>query len=408
MKRILVFSVLTALSLSLFAQQIAEESVVLNIEVPVRVFQGSNFVDHLSIKDFEVYEDGVLQNLEAVYLVNKRSIERSEEKRRFSPDTARNFFLFFEISDYTARVGQAVEYFVEQVLFPGDILTIVTPVKTYRLRSAALEHKSRADIVSQLKGILRKDALTGSAEYRNTIRDLSSLARTLAASLNPEEPESRIRDGLEVDSTFDRSVDEQLTLYYDLLMRLDTLRHVDERLLLDFSEYLRDETGQKYVFLFYQREFVPQIEPRILNQYIDLYQDRPNVQHTVATIFNFYRREISFDVNRVKQSYADSSIAIHFLFLTEPLQPVTGVRFQEKSDDFFSAFEQMATATGGFIDSSANPSISFEKALTAAENYYLLYYSPKNRNLNGAFRNIRVRVKTGQFRITHRLGYFAD
>lgn len=408
MKRILVFSGLAALSLSLFAQQIAEESMVLNIEVPVRVFQGSDFVDNLSIKDFEVYEDGALQVLEAVYLVNKRSIERSEEKRRFTPDTERNFFLFFEISNYTARVGQAVEYFVHSVLFPGDILTIVTPIKTYRLRSAALENKSRAEIVSQLKGILRKDALTGSAEYRNTIKDLASLARSLAYSMNPEETENQIKDGMQGDEWLDRSVEEQFTMYYDLLIRLDTLRHVDEKLLLNFSDYLKGETGQKYVFLFYEREYVPQIEPRILYQYIDLYQDRPTVQHTAATIFNFYRRDISFDVDKVKQSYADSSIAIHFLFLTEPRQIVAGIRFEEKSEDIFSAFEQMATATGGFIDSSGDPSSSFERALTAAENYYLLYYSPKNRILDGKFRDIRVRVKTGKYRITHRLGYFAD
>jgi len=408
MKKVLSFSLFILLSLAVFAQQISEESMVLNIEVPVRVFQGGNFVENLSIKDFEVYEDGVLQQIEAVYLVNKRSIERSEEKRRFNPDTARNFYLFFEISDYTARVGRSVEHFVQNVLYPGDILTIVTPVKTYRLRSAALKHKSRDEIVSQLKGILRKDALIGSAEYRITIQRLSSLARSLAVALNPENQEAQIRDGAQADENMDRSVDEQLNMYYNMLAHLDTLRYVNEKQLLDFSDYLKGETGQKYVFMFYQREYIPQIEPRILNAYIDLYQDRPNVQHTAANIFNFYRREISFDVDKVKRSYADSSIAIHFLFLTEPLQPVTGVRFEEKSDDIFSAFEQMAEATGGFIDSSADPSQSFRRALNAAENYYLIYYSPKNRSMDGEFRSIRVRIKSGSYRITHRLGYFAD
>jgi len=123
MKKIILLAVPVILSLSLFAQQVAEESIVINIEVPVRVFQGDEFVDSLTIKDFEVLEDGVPQTLEAVYLVNKRSIERSEEKRRFAPDTERNFYLFFEVSDYTARLGNAVEYFVQNVLFPGDILT---------------------------------------------------------------------------------------------------------------------------------------------------------------------------------------------------------------------------------------------------------------------------------------------
>jgi len=412
MKKIVLFSVSVLLSLSLFAQQVAEESMVINIEVPVRVFQGDAFVNTLTIKDFEVLEDGVPQTLEAVYLVNKRSIERSEEKRRFAPDTERNFYLFFEISDYSSRLGEAVEYFVQNVLFPGDVLTIVTPVKTYRMRSSALEHKTREEIVEQLKGILRKDSLIGNSEYRNTIDELSAMSRALTVSLGPDTEEAlretQQMDGFESIETVGRSLDEQLNMYYDLLLRLDTLRHVDEGMLLDFSDYLQDETGQKYVFMFYQREYIPQIEPRILNQYIDLYQDRPNVQHTVASIFDFYRRETSFDVDKVKSAYADASIAIHFLFLTEPVEPVLGVRFVESSDDIFSAFEQMAYSTGGFITASADPAGAFQDALTAAENYYLVYYSPKNRSLDGKFRTIRVRVKTGSYRIVHRVGYFAD
>ncbi len=408
MKKIILLAVPVFLSLSLFAQQVAEESVVINIEVPVRVFQGSDFVDSLTIKDFELFEDGVPQTLEAVYLVNKRSIERSEEKRRFTPDTERNFYLFFEVSEYTARLGEAIEHFVQNVLFPGDVLTIVTPVRTYRMRSSALEHKTRSEIVEQLKGILRKDTLIGGSEYRNTIDELSALSRSLAVAFNPDDVETQQRDGYLGAETFGRTIDEQLNMYYDMLTRLETLRHVDEKLLLDFSEYLQDETGQKYVFLFYQREYIPQIEPRILSQYIDLFQDRPNVQHTAASIFDFYRREISFNVDKVKKAYADASIAIHFLFLAEPLAPVLGVRFVESSDDIFSAFKQMALATGGFIDSSSDPERAFRDALAAAESYYLIYYSPKNRSLDGEFRNIDVRVKTGSFRIIHRVGYFAD
>lgn len=407
MKKIILFSALMILSLSVFAQQIAEESMVINIEVPVRVFRGDTFIDNLTIKDFELYEDGEPQTLEAVYLINKRSIERSEEKRRFTPDTERNFYLFFEVSEYTAKLGNAVEFFVRNVLFPGDVLTIVTPVKTYRMRSAALEHKTRQEIVEQLKGILRKDALTGSSEYRNTIEDLTDTALSLTIAFLPENEEMQQNENTSAELV-GRSIGEQLNMYYNLLMRLESLRQVDQKLLLDFADYLQDEPGQKYVFLFYQREFIPQIEPRLLNQYIMMYQDRPNVQHTAATIFDFYRREISFDVDRVKKAYADASIAIHFLFLTEPVEPRFGIRFQEKSEDIFSAFAQMAAATGGLVDSSSDPAVSFEKALDAAENYYLLYYSPKNRILNGDFRNITVQVKQGKYRITHRLGYFAD
>jgi hypothetical protein len=34
---------------------------------------------------------------------------------------------------------------------------------------------------------------------------------------------------------------------------------------------------------------------------------------------------------------------------------VQGVYFQDRSEDIFGAFREMADATGGFVDSSANP-----------------------------------------------------
>ena len=68
----------------------------------------------------------------------------------------------------------------------------------------------------------------------------------------------------------------------------------------------------------------------------------------------------------------------------------------------------MASATGGFIDSSSDPSSLLQKALEASENYYLLYYTPKNYKSDGTFKEIKVRLKNKDYRITHRAGYFAD
>lgn len=168
---------------ALSSQQVTEESIVINVEVPVRVFEKNAFVDNLTIDDFEILEDGVLQRVEAVYLVKKRSIERSEEIRRFSPETARSFFLFFELSEYDPKLGDALGYFIKNAISPEDELTIATPMKTYRLRGKALEIKSRDEIVKQLKGLIRRDTLLGASEYNNLLRSMEELARTITASI---------------------------------------------------------------------------------------------------------------------------------------------------------------------------------------------------------------------------------
>jgi hypothetical protein len=80
----------------------------------------------------------------------------------------------------------------------------------------------------------------------------------------------------------------------------------------------------------------------------------------------------------------------------------------EHSEDIFSAFREMAQATGGITTSSANPEYLFKRASDAVDSYYLLYYRPKSYRADGKFRNIKVKVKGKNYRVTHRAGYIAD
>jgi len=399
----------------MFPQQIEEESLVVNIEVPVRVYHGNNFIDNLTIDDFQVYENGKSQKIQAVYLVNERNVARKEERKRFSPDTSRNFYLFFEMSDYDPRVGRAVEYFLKNVIYPGDKLVIVTPTSSYKLRGKALELKSRDEIVKQLKGILRKDALVGSSEYRSMIHELTELASSISSSLEQrddiflrEESSTFARDETGGFGLEGRTMGEKLMRYQYILGRLEEMRYVSQEKMIDFAELMEDEEGQKYVFLFYQNEYIPQIDPKILTQYMSLYQDRPNIEQTISGIMNFYRRDITFDVEKVKRVYADRSIAIHFLFMSRPQDVIPGVIFQERSEDIFGAFREMADATGGYIESSMRADLLMKNAVEASKQYYLIYYSPENYVRDGEFKNIEVRVSEKDYKITHRKGYISN
>ena len=139
----------------------------------------------LSLDDFEIFEDGKPQKLEAVYFVQRNSVERRSETKRFTPNTSRNFFLFFEVGSYDARMGKALDYFIDSVFMPGDALTVVTPLKTYRLKPRAFEARTRGDISNQIKGLIRRDATMGSNEYNGILNDLEDQARGLLTRLVP-------------------------------------------------------------------------------------------------------------------------------------------------------------------------------------------------------------------------------
>ncbi len=392
MKKLIFFIVFIVFAIILIAQEIQHETIVVNIEIPVRVFDSGEFVDNLTTEDFEVYEDGKLQNVVAAYLIKKTKIERKEEERKnFSPEVSRHFVLLFQIYDYLPKIEGAINYFFNSVILPGDSLTIMTPLNTYNLKSQAFEALPKEAIAKQLKERVRKDVIMGSVEYKSAIRDLEAIVSGRFAT-----------GGLET--------------YRMILHRLENLRYIDEKKILKFADFLKAMQGQKYVFLFYQKEVLPQFNAKTLIQKISLSQDKPNVVATIYDLFELYRRDITFNVDHVKQIFADSSIYIHFLFITKTFfqrLPITSMMpseivYVDKSEDIYSAFREMAKATGGLTESSANAAFAFQKAVNASENYYLLYYSPSSYIKDGKFKSIQVKVRGKNYRVTHRAGYFAN
>ncbi len=401
------------LSLVLFPQQIfIEDSIVINVEVPVRVFDGGKFIDNLGIDDFEVFEDGLPQKIVAVYEINKKTITRKEEKKEFKPEISRHFYLFFQVTEYSPRIEEALDYFIRNVLTPGDNLVVVTPMKTYSMQDDALEVKSKEEIVDKLKGLLRKDAFMGSAEYRSALGDLKELTQAISSVLASGDIANKISDisstGYEAFGDDDDAIDILFQMYTSVLEKLEQTRYVDQYRLLEFARFLKEKDGQKSVFLFYQREFTPQIDSRLLDQILLARQDKQYITHRIADLVEMYRRDVYIDVDKIKQAYADSSASIHFMFFTKPAEHLPGIQFVEHSEDIYASFKEMAKATGGTTESSANPGFLFKRAVESSESYYLLYYSPAKYLSEGKFKKITVRVKGKNYRVTHRAGYFAN
>ena len=410
MKKQFFLLLLASVCLVFSTQQIQEQSIVINVEVPTRVFDGNTFVDNLTIDDFEIYEDGKLQKLDAIYLIKKKSIERREELKRFNPQTSRQFFLWFQISEYMPRIREAIEYFFDNVFIPGDNLVVITTLKAYNLNSRAIELKTKEEITDQLAKIIRKDSTTGNLEYRAAIRDLEEIVKIIEAKAGETGQTASLEEEIDTDfSMFDvGSLEEVVQMYSTIVENLEDLRKIDQQKLLDYADYLKDKEGQKHIFLFYEREFLPQLDPNTLDTFMSQYQGNPALQLTMSTLFQTYKRDVTIDIDSVKQAFADSSLSVHFLFLKKMGDHRPGLQLQERSEDVYNAFRQMAQATGGLTEASANPSWAFQKAVDAFENYYLLYYSPQNYSSDGTFKNITVRVKDKKYRVTFRAGYFAN
>jgi len=384
--RLFRWNVLVICAGALFGQDVVppaqqHQSVVVNIEVPVRVLRGDAFVEGLTLADFEVLENGVPQKIEAVYLIRNRQVLSEEkasgaEPRR--PSNRRNYVLYFDMKEYLPKVGEAVDYFFGEIVSPEDSVFVVTPVKTYRFRSEYLARTQRPQIAERLKGILKTDLTLGNSQYRRLMRDFYQLEEE---DWPPEQ------------------ADVKETMLFDLAREMRDLTEVTEGRLTGFADALKTLEGEKHVFLFFQKDVLPPHE----------FSDERQAE---------LRKAVSFDVSRLKRYFADSSITIHSLYITKTPTFTTNAmargaaapnsRLQELSVDLFAAFKEMAAATGGLAESTNNPNFALRQAAEASSNYYLLYYRPAEYKADGRFQEIEIRVKGQGLKVIHRLGYIAD
>lgn len=385
-KKIILCTAIMSAALFIFAQQITHEAVVVNIEVQVRVFRGSRFIDDLTKNDFLIYEDGKPQEIDAVYLIKKTKIEREDTEMKpevarqtFAPDTSRNIVLNFDMKDYLPKIDEALDQFIGNFLSPEDTLIVMTPVKTYNFKKEALALVPKEEIAERLKEIVRKDIQLGSREYKALMRDYMRLYRS------------------------EMEGDLKIYMMQDKIRELQNNRYLSEKRIEGFADYLENMAGQKFVFFFYQNENIPIPPFRV---------EDPKYFEFIGEIMNF----VTFDPEKIKRTFSDSSISLHFLYVTRTRSSLRDIEsrgssdmtMQDLSSNMFGILNGIAKATGGVTESSANVASMFKRASDATENYYLLYYTPKDYTMDGKFKTIEVKVKGKNYRITHRQGYFAN
>jgi VWFA-related protein len=357
------------------------ESVVVNIEVPVRVFRKDVFVEGLKLADFEVLENGVPQKVEAVYLIKDKEVVSEEKAAGAAPPRprgVRHYVLYLDLKEYIPKIGEALDFFFTSVLGPKDSLFVVTPAKTYRFHSEFLSRVSRAEIVEKLKSILKTDVQLGNSPYRRLMRDFYDLE---AEDYPPD------------------MADVKETQLFDIAKQMRDLTEISEAQVMRVADALKSLNGEKHVFLIFQKDVLP---------------DHEFSDERQAELF----RPVTFDVERIRRYYSDASITVHCLYITKPpafalhamaqTRSIRASRLQDLSSDIFASFRQMADATGGLSESTTNPFSALRQAAEASSHYYLLFYRPVNYRADGRFQKIEVRVKGEGLKVIHRLGYVAN
>ena len=126
-----------------------------------------------------------------------------------------------------------------------------------------------------MKSIVRADAIKGNFEYRNDLRELEGIAYSLSGL------KSKI-SGLE---TEEDNLDYLLSRYETILNKMEAMRGADQEKMITFSKVLKEREGQKIGFLFYQKEFIPRPEPKVIEAYMSIFQKRQDILFKLNDLF---------------------------------------------------------------------------------------------------------------------------
>jgi VWFA-related protein len=406
----LLLAAAAAVSMAVPATRAGQATTVAPIEVPVRVFDGGKFVDGLKLGDFEVLEDGYPVSIDTLTLIKGRTVARREGPEAKRPDASRTYYLMFQTVDWDPKLAEAVDHLFTSVLAPGDTMTLVTPTKPYSLQKDALAKRTPAELSKAMTDILKKDIQNGGGQYKEMTRELSRLTRSISSSQTGGRTATEEIEGeLDTESAAGFGLEQTIEHYRTALMNMESVRLVDEKKLLAFAGLLKGVPGQKTVFLFYAREFRPEISPKAIQSLMSLYQDNPTIQGSLMDLFQLYKHETTFNAENVKKAFADAGIVFHFIFMDKKSQRVFGAYMREQSEDIFPGFRDIAAATGGVTEISQNAAAAFAKASTASQNYYVLSYIPPASGAGAGFRKIEVKVKGAGagYSVVNRLGYFS-
>ncbi|HEY8536661.1 MAG TPA: VWA domain-containing protein [Vicinamibacterales bacterium] len=363
------------------------------VEVDAAVFdRDGNFVGDLTADDFEVYEDGVRQEITAFTKVDI-PIERVEAKplpvaatvERDVISNARPFDgrLYVIILDdkhtaalRTPLVKKAAERFITEYMADNDLAAVIT---TSGQTDATQEFTSNKRLL--LRAV---DRFVGQKIRSETEARLEEYQRQRAIPRGEDERITRIDDP------------DDIIRGYDARVTLEALARI--------SEWVGSIRGRRKAIVFFS-------EGIDYNFYDFLKRESTTVQEKMRDVIATATRSnvsiYSIDP-RGLTNLGDESINVSGGFPEDNslgLNMESFIRSLRMGQD---SLRSLAEETGGFAAVDTNDfSTAFERVVKDNSAYYVLGYYPTNDRRDGRFRRIEVRVKRPGVEVRARRGYTA-
>jgi hypothetical protein len=388
------FFFLLGQNFSLSQEKLKQEVTVIAVEVPVRVLQKGQVVKDLKKEDFEVFENGIKQDITAFEVVSRRiSLAQEIPQEINAPPKNRIFILIFNIFDYTEPVGEAIDYFFQNIFRPRDQLIILTEDRILNIEKG----QSLSDVILNLKETLKKFKVISTFSTLRAYKELSQEGDRLLLSLK----------GVSERSQSDWAQD--ILRFYETYLRT-WLEYKRQFITPDFELYkaiikrIKPLEGEKWALCFQQREMFPKLKNegpieseirRLLETKVDP-QDQVKAREIQVKQYELQRTfdlTGNFPVDNLEQLFMDANVTFHLLLL-KSLRTLLSQDFElgEVAEDYEDCFRQISSSTGGSSTFSNKVLEALKEAAVKEDFHYLLVYSPEDVS-GQKERKIEVKVK---------------
>jgi hypothetical protein len=244
-----------------------------------------------------------------------------------------NYILIFQASEYTSKMGDAVNFFFRNMLKPEDHLSIITPANPYNFAPQTRQAYPIEKLISRTQDVLKRDISIGAANYQQILDGMMQLVREI----------SGVTGGGDIKSS--------MIQYRQLLANMRNLRKLNENLFMKLAELFKKETGKNYLYVFYQEEL------RIIPNRKTLQKLKDSLEFNADTVelFEAENSEEFLNVENVSMALKDASVTLNFIYINKDDKQREWMEVKEFSGDIYSVLSKLATATGGQIESTSKP-----------------------------------------------------
>ncbi len=258
-------------------------------------------------------------------------------------ETGTNYVLIFQITEYNSKIGDAVDFFLKNIVKPQDQLIMFSPVRAYNFTPQTRQKTPLPALIKQTLKVLRKDTTMTAANYEQVLKAMIRTVQEISSGKDPSYSMSGGGGGPDVKV--------HLVQYRQLLTNMHQLRKLNEAFFLQIAGKLKNAPGKTVFYTFYQKEL--RVIPS--RAAMDNLQHDANHKFDAMELFLSESNEEFMNVQKVTEVLKASGITFNFLYLNKQGKRRQGMQFKEFSGDIYNVFSKIARETGGFVESTSKP-----------------------------------------------------